>query len=636
MQRRGGEDYSSTRKGGLPKKKLTPLSQSPNKSEGRMTGVEFKHPVVVRLMSAADRANVRVTKDQRFKQIIRSLACAVAVLWDYSMPTGGNKSQQNSQREKQKWQDSFVEAVNYLSTLGPDKDEEATYIKWYTASLYQKGVGDVREDTSPNHVELPKGDLIKDTRKSLFVGVIHRKLKQIVQRAKARSRKCISILSTFLQSKDFWPVMTDYTRVKTVRDHLLGLSATPSFISEDMRQMIVSTVQWLIRRTTVSNNGGCNLSDHASFYGKVKDGGGGRRILTQRVSNVPALQINGKRADEGGSIFDNVKSCQEEIPIFDVRWNRTSYPDRVDISSVFSRTQCGYTLKDFTTEFSNWRDELWTAIRSEAQRETMLGTESRLVRISLVSEAGKFRPITMGDELLYYNLQPLQRHLLDKWKVLPYSTMNDEWLDRVAGMRIPKGWVWNSGDYKAATDNLNGNACRIAELTILQQLDLVGLTTHLTDAIIVYQLKDLNMTKDEVIEFCATNGASLVYVDEKVAHVEQRNGQLMGHPLSFPILCILNLAALKTALRRARRYEMLTAAQARFILEKKPRLTAMISCFLVHRSFVTCGREQQRKWVLLLALENPTLRSILRLLTQGSSSNIGRVTYKELSTQISV
>jgi hypothetical protein len=76
------------------------------------------------------------------------------------------------------------------------------------------------------------------------------------------------------------------------------------------------------------------------------------------------------------------------------------------------------------------------------------------------------------------------------------------------------------------------------------------------------------MTKDEVIEFCATNGASLVYVDEKVAHVEQRNGQLMGHPLSFPILCILNLAALKTALRRARRYEMLTAAQARFILEK--------------------------------------------------------------------
>lgn len=525
--------------------------------------VSIKHPVVVRLMGAVDRASVRVIKDKRFKQIILSLACATAVLWDYCMPAGGKKSQKNSWREKQKWEDSFVEATLYLETLGPGKDEVATYIKWYTALNYQKGVGDVRSDTSPNHQELPKGDLIKDTRRNLFVGVIHRKMKQVVQRAKARSLKCLSILSTFLQSKDLWPVMEDWTRVETVRGHRKGLSSAPKPIPQDLADEIVRVVNKYVPKFRPNN--GQNLSDHASFNGKVKEGGGGRRLLSrlEKSGSLPSLDKL-MRADAEESIF----VVQDEGRIWDVNWNRTGYPDFVDNSSLFaSKRTGGKTLKDFTRIFSNWKDEMWMNLRKEAQEETMLGRESKLVRISLVEEAGKFRPITMGDELLYYHLQPLQRHLLDAWKKTPFSTMNDDWMSRVESMRIPEGWIWNSGDYKAATDNLNGNACRLAEYTILKNSDLLGLATHLTDAEIVYKLKDLNMTKEEIIQACTENGANLVFVDGLKAHIEQRNGQLMGHPLSFPILCLINLAALSTALRRGVKAKIITRFEMDIILD---------------------------------------------------------------------
>lgn len=486
------------------------------------------------------------------------------------MPTGGNKSQKNSQREKQKWTESFTEAVCYLSTLGPGKDEVAAYIKWYTARNYQKGVGDVREDTSPNHRELPKGDVIKETRKHLFRGVIHRKMKQVVQRAKARSLKCLSILSTFLQSKDLWPVMEDYTRVDTVRGHRKGLSTNPKPIPGDLADKIVQVIGEVVKEFNSSN--GLNLSDHASFYGKVKEGGGGARLLSRlEKSGLPKLNL-GLRAEGGkGSIFDaDVQKyafgVRDESLIWNVDWNKTRYPCSVDTSSIRQWKPVENTLKDFATNYSNWRDELWMKTRDEAQKESASGSESDLVRISIVEEAGKFRPITMGDELLYYHLQPLQRHLLDNWKKTTYSTMNDDWMERVESFRIPKGWVWNSGDYKAATDNLNGNACRLAEFSILKKLDLMGLTTHLTDAVIVYKLAELQMTKEEVKEACTANGANLLFVDDDVAHVQQRNGQLMGHPLSFPILCLINLAALKTALDRGVREKILTRFDKELIL----------------------------------------------------------------------
>jgi len=96
------------------------------------------------------------------------------------------------------------------------------------------------------------------------------------------------------------------------------------------------------------------------------------------------------------------------------------------------------------------------------------------------------------------------------------------------GVRLRPGEVWVSGDYTGATDNLKSEVseiivseiCRVAQLSdSTSRLFKVALTGH-----------GLELPNGDVIA--------------------QTNGQLMGSPVSFPVLCIANLALTVVALRR--------------------------------------------------------------------------------------
>lgn len=504
---------------------------------------DLVHPVVRRLESAVIvHLPVSVRTDKRFKQIITSLALCVAVLWDAMLPRRGGDA------EKGKWEACFVEALTYLRTVGAEKDKDLVFVKWYTAYLYQQGVGDVRSDTSTNHQRLPRPDSLVGVRKSLFSGVIHRKLKQVVQRAKARSPKCLAILSTFLQGKDVWPALSRESMQDTLKGHMVGLGTQAPSIAGDIYSTIIDVIDEFVTPIVGTK---LSFSDHASFMTSREKGGGGAEVLKNSVPYV---------FPEGGAA---------EVSIFDIRRTRYAgrsimfgeveaklfYPDQTEVVKIGTKSVVYEpTLRDFATSFADWKQKVWRKLKLACWDR-----DEPDVKVQVITEAGKFRPITLGDAVSYYHLQPLQGHLLNCWKATPYSTMNDTWMDDMSDWTLPEGWVWNSGDYKAATDNLNGNASRAAELRILKNLDLVGLITHLTDAKIHYSEKDL--------EGLDTSETPLV-TDGKKVYVLQKNGQLMGHPLSFPILCFLNLAGLKTALRRGRDKGLVTPIEEILILQR--------------------------------------------------------------------
>jgi len=148
-------------------------------------------------------------------------------------------------------------------------------------------------------------------------------------------------------------------------------------------------------------------------------------------------------------------------------------------------------------------------------------------KLQILPEPGKFRIITKGPSSLYTASRPLQRFLLAAWKETPFSTMSADWegtfLTKIADSRKymnDSDNAWVSGDYSAATDELSWSASKFTMDLILQKLE---------------GLSDLERS---VIEK-SWSLSTIDYGDEKL---QQQNGQLMGHPLSFPVLCIINLA----------------------------------------------------------------------------------------------
>jgi len=154
---------------------------------------------------------------------------------------------------------------------------------------------------------------------------------------------------------------------------------------------------------------------------------------------------------------------------------------------------------------------------------------------SFILEPLKVRAVTAGPSLEYYSVMPLQKFLWRTLKEHPTfeligTPVTAEILSRVLlGNKYTdqRPTAFLSGDYSAATDNLRSFLSRTAfdEICTLLRVPswmrrvgskaLVGHRIH-------YQLGGM---KGQV--------------------VDQWNGQLMGSPLSFPILCIVNAAICK-------------------------------------------------------------------------------------------
>lgn len=156
------------------------------------------------------------------------------------------------------------------------------------------------------------------------------------------------------------------------------------------------------------------------------------------------------------------------------------------------------------------------------------------VKIVPIPEPGKFRIISKGSGRLYTALQPLQGAMLSAWKHHPSSTMlTPELTARVQQLqnrKHPSFSFWASVDYKAATDNLR----RQATLRALDGLPEGFAKTWAFASVTPGRMR-----------YSFPEG---LRPEGFVNDVMQGEGQLMGHPISFPLLCIINLACYRASL----------------------------------------------------------------------------------------
>jgi len=179
-------------------------------------------------------------------------------------------------------------------------------------------------------------------------------------------------------------------------------------------------------------------------------------------------------------------------------------------------------------DYEHWRNAEWqAAVRNVASRvnDPTLHT----MKVVSIPEPSKFRIITKMDGYLATALQPLQGAMLSAWKATRYSTMlHDDCTQLVNSVhKMNKGdEFFCSVDYESATDLL----WRAATWAALEP-----------------------MFEDSVfgpLAWLSFRSGKIIYPGGVAIESEER--QPMGHPLSFPLLCVANLAVYQwTALQEA-------------------------------------------------------------------------------------
>jgi hypothetical protein len=172
-------------------------------------------------------------------------------------------------------------------------------------------------------------------------------------------------------------------------------------------------------------------------------------------------------------------------------------------------------------------------------------TQENRVKYQSLPEPGKFRIITKGPGALYTGLRRFQGFLLNCWTIQNYSTFTDEMEERIKfrlGSRnesqdllMKDGNFIISGDYDSATDAL-------AEETTIIILKRI--------------LSNLNLTDTKIGKAALYSFLNTVVEYPDGTEIQKTRGQLMGHPLSFPLLCIANLSTYMRTMNRTTSSEL--------------------------------------------------------------------------------
>jgi hypothetical protein len=296
-----------------------------------------------------------------------------------------------------------------------------------------------------------------------------------------------------------------------------------------------------------------SVSAHYEF-GR-RDGGGQAAVTSELYSDstvladlslVPALQIPGLSPVEWTrqDILNHTSGTWDErvaLPLLVLQDGLEMWPKNPFLTTLRA---IGFRAPEEQIGLPNLWLTHWVdaAIESLQVRDALRATwmdnmphRRPLARVVGIPEPLKIRTITAGPELAYYWAQYIQKNLHSQLRQHPTFRLIGKTLDRVDIHQTFKkfplpGQFWVSGDYKAATNLISSQLTEVAARTYCE---MIGLDEALTGL---------------VVNCLVNHELHVTGVDGKDRVGEQKNGQLMGSPLSFPFLCLINAALTRYSL----------------------------------------------------------------------------------------
>lgn len=312
-------------------------------------------------------------------------------------------------------------------------------------------------------------------------------LKRCVGLAVARGDR--SFIYSLLMSKLAWPELTTTREKMALAEHKNQVCGPPrGKPTEDLYQMIM--------QTSIDICG----------------------VQAKRGEYIESLPAPTKFMPTGGACMQASKKELGTASLFPAM----ALPDSDTPPSVLGK------LRDLNLATDAWRQASFDLAKENVESRVYdRGSGILDVEVQIIPKPGGFRTISKGDGYLYTALQPAQGQLLSAWKAHPTSTMTvnlDEAVQKLyAASKSHEDWEFSSVDYKSATDLLLKWSSNAA-------------------------LEPLTNLFESRICWLSLQNARVRYPDGTI--FEQTNGQLMGHPLSFPLLCFINLACYRCAILR--------------------------------------------------------------------------------------
>jgi hypothetical protein len=478
----------------------------------------FIHPLMRLLLGAGYEKFPSASPYQRL--FLRALAAPVSLLWD-SFPS-------LTRKESQQLIDNFRASANFLLTLSEERDEALEFVKFHVSSWFQRGNGDLFTTDLPTaespHMPVPNTlpSHLKD--RLLFSGFLWKMIKRTIARARQHNTRALSILTSFHLVKLGWGELHFLKFIKTVQSHQKLYSAPPPPLSVETIDHLRSATESVLGDPRHPPSLSKCLPSRSACVENARSKGGAFGLVVEGNSMLPPLS----------ELLESSKKLGMLRALSDV----------------------SFQLKD--------RSFAW-ALEAQTKRLSLTGS-NRLstAKMQVIPEPGKFRVITAGSAEIGILSQPLQGALLDLWSQTPYSTMKSTWIEDLSLflVTVPNHFVFFSGDYDAATDRLNLRSSVICLERCLDHFQIrADFAMGVNKMRIEYPFKELRemmegLTDKAILADCE---AILATIQPSIV---QNNGQLMGHPLSFPLLCIINLAGFDKAITDARSARIISADEA--------------------------------------------------------------------------
>lgn len=432
-----------------------------------------------------------------------------------------------SQKEREDLTRSFTRVAETLDSVANQNNDEMTVAKYWTECELAKAFGDPQRPARPSCVK-----------RKLFRGWCAKML------ARALAKGRVSFFYSLQKgSKQSWEPITALRADAAALKNLTLFSTPRGSVEPRLRSVIVSLSRKVFGERAFSADK--FLPTSSACLENTRRGGG-------YLATMEPAPLFHPDCDQMGWV-PYVSSA--------VNLWRTCHYDRVSraMNESLERENRGPQLVKTSTGY-------------QLKRHNLGNSES----VQILEPGGKARTVTLGSGELYSGLQPLQGHLLDCWKHTQYSTMlTDDLTDSVQRLYDcarpilhlflgPPRFV--SGDYESATDNEKRDATRACMEghsglvpPFLQQFAERSFEPGWLRSRRLYRLAQTNRAgvdrehkgrlpplgggepgdQDDLGHPAAVDAGVDVWACE---------GQPMGHPLSFPYLCVANLATYKHAL----------------------------------------------------------------------------------------